>query len=51
VFRIGRKTFYDQKNIIPMRIPESKRSKIVVIAGFRAIQNGFPNLAGKLLMR
>ena len=28
VFRIGGNTFYDRKNKIPMKIPESKRSEI-----------------------
>jgi hypothetical protein len=45
VFRIGGNTFYDQKNKIPMKIPESKRSKIGKIAEFRGILNGFSNLA------
>ncbi len=33
------------KNKIPVKIPESKRSKIRIIAEFRGIPNGFPNLA------
>jgi hypothetical protein len=45
VFRIGGITFYDRKNKIPMKIPESKRSKIGVIAEFHGIPNGFPILA------
>jgi hypothetical protein len=45
VFRIGGNTFYDRKNKIPMKIPESKRSKIQIIAEFRGILNGIPNLA------
>ncbi len=45
VFRIGGNTFYDWKNKIPMKIPESKRSKIGKIAEFCRIPNGFPNLA------
>ncbi len=44
VFRIGGNTFYDQKNKIPMKILESKRSKIGKIAEFRGIPNRFPNL-------
>jgi hypothetical protein len=32
-------------NKIPMKIPESKRSKIGIIAEFRGIPNGFSNLA------
>jgi hypothetical protein len=43
-FRIGGNTFYDRKNKILMKIPESKRSKIGIIAEFRGIPNGFPNL-------
>jgi hypothetical protein len=45
MFRIGGNTFYDRKNKIPMKIPESKRSEIGIIAGFRGIPNRFPNLA------
>jgi hypothetical protein len=45
VFRIGGNTFYDQKNKIPMKIPEFKRSGIGLIAEFRKIPNGFPNQA------
>jgi hypothetical protein len=44
-FRIGGNTFYDRKNKIPIKILESKRSKIGIIAEFRGIPNGFPNLA------
>jgi hypothetical protein len=44
VFRVGGNTFYDWKNKIPMKILESKRSKIRIIAEFRRIPNGFPNL-------
>jgi hypothetical protein len=44
VFRIGRNTFYDRKNKIPMKIPEFKRSGIGLIAELRGIPNGFPNL-------
>jgi hypothetical protein len=43
VFRIGRNTFYDRKNIIPMKILEFKRSGIGLIAEFPGIWNGFPN--------
>jgi hypothetical protein len=43
VFRIGRNTFYNQKNKILMKIPEFKRSGIGLIAGFCGIPNGFPN--------
>jgi hypothetical protein len=45
VFRIDGNTFYDRKNKIPMKIPESKRCEIRIIAEFRGIPNGFPNLA------
>jgi hypothetical protein len=45
VFRIGRNTFYDRKKK-PMKIPEFKRSGIGLIAEFRGILNGFPNLVG-----
>jgi hypothetical protein len=45
VFRIGKNTFWDQKNKIPMKIPEFKRSEIRLIAEFREIPNGFPNQA------
>ncbi len=31
-FRIGGNTFYDWKNTISMKIPESKRSEIGIIA-------------------
>jgi hypothetical protein len=44
VFRIGGNTFYDQKNKIPMKIPESKRSEIGKILEFHGIPNRFPNL-------
>jgi hypothetical protein len=44
VFRIGGNTFYDRKNKIPMKIPESKRSEIGKIAEFCVIPNGLPNL-------
>jgi hypothetical protein len=44
VFRIGGDTFYDREYKIPMKIPESKRSEIGIIAEFRGIPNGFPNL-------
>jgi hypothetical protein len=47
MFRIGRNTFYNRKNKIPMKIPESKRSEIRKIAEFRAIPNGFLNLVKK----
>jgi hypothetical protein len=43
MFRIGRNTFYDQKNKITMKIPEFKRSGIRLIAEFSRILNGFPN--------
>ncbi len=45
VFRIGRNTFYDRKNKIPMKIPEFKRSGIGLTAEFHRIPNGFPNQA------
>jgi hypothetical protein len=44
VFIIGGNTFYDRKNKIPMKIPESNRSEIGKIAKFCGIPNGFPNL-------
>jgi hypothetical protein len=43
VFRIGRNTFYDQKNKIPKKILEFKRFGIGLIAKFCGIPNGFPN--------
>jgi hypothetical protein len=43
VLRIGRNKFYDQKNEIPMKILEFKRSQIGIIAEFYGIPNGFPN--------
>jgi hypothetical protein len=46
VFRIGRNTFYDWKNKIPMKILEFKRSGIGLITEFRRIPNGFPNQFG-----
>jgi hypothetical protein len=36
--------FYNRKNKIPLKIPESKRSEIRIIAEFHGIPNGFPNL-------
>jgi hypothetical protein len=51
VFRIGGSTFYDRKNKIPMKIPESKRSEIGKIAEFCGIPNGFPNLVLKIKKR
>ncbi len=45
MFRIGGNTFYDQKNKIPMKITQFKRSGIGLIAEFRGIPNGFPNVA------
>jgi hypothetical protein len=43
-FRIGGNTFYDWKNKIPMKVLESKRSKIGIISEFRGLPNGFSNL-------
>jgi hypothetical protein len=43
VFKIGRNTFYDRKNKIPMKILEFKRSGIGLIAEFCGIPNGFLN--------
>jgi hypothetical protein len=43
MLRIGRNTFYDRKNKIPMKIPEFKRSGIGLIAEFHGILNKFPN--------
>ncbi len=48
MFRIGGNTFYDQKNKIPMKVPEFKRSGIGLIVEFSGIPNGFPNQAGKV---
>jgi hypothetical protein len=47
VFRIVGNTFYDRKNKIPMKIPESKRSETGIIAEFHGILNGFSNLAAR----
>jgi hypothetical protein len=49
MLRIGRNTLYDQKNKIPMRIPEFKRSGIGLIVEFRRIPNGFPNQVANAL--
>ncbi len=35
--------FYDQKNEIPMKIPELKRSGIGIIVESHRIPTGFPN--------
>ncbi len=43
MFRIGWNTVYDQKNKVPMKIPEFKRSGTGLIAEFCGIPNGFPN--------
>ncbi len=43
VFWIGGNTYYNQKNKIPMKIPEFERSGIGIIAEFFWIPNGFPN--------
>ncbi len=43
VFRIGGNTFYNQKNKIPIKTPEFKRSGIGLIAEFSGIPNRFPN--------
>jgi hypothetical protein len=43
LLRIGGNTFYDQKNKIPMKIPEFKRSGIGLIAEFCGIPNRIPN--------
>jgi hypothetical protein len=37
VFGIGGNTFYDRRNKIPMKIQESKRSEIGIIAEFHGI--------------
>jgi hypothetical protein len=42
VFRIGGNTFYDRKNIIPMKIPEFKRSGIGLNGEFPEFQMDFP---------
>jgi hypothetical protein len=46
-FRIGGNTFYDRKNKILMKIPESKRSEIGMIAEFCGILDRFPILGLK----
>jgi hypothetical protein len=43
VFRITGNTFYNQKNKIPMKILEFKRSGIRLIVGFCGIPNGIPD--------
>ncbi len=45
VFRISGNTYYDQKNKIPMKILEFKRSGIGLIVEFHRIRNKFPNQA------
>ncbi len=45
MFRIVENTFYDQKNKIPMKISEFKRSGIGLITEIHGILNGFPNQA------
>jgi hypothetical protein len=47
MFQIGGNTFYEQKNKIPMRIPEFKRSGIGLIAEFCGNPSRFPNQAFK----
>jgi hypothetical protein len=42
VFRIGGNTFYDRKNKISMKIPESKRSKIGKSWNFAEFRTDFP---------
>ncbi len=43
VFRISGNTIYDQKNKIPMKIPQFNRFGIGLIAEFHGILNRFPN--------
>jgi hypothetical protein len=43
MFQIGGNTFYNQKNKIPMKIPEFKRSGIRITTEFHGIPSGFPN--------
>ena len=43
MFRIGGNTFYGQKNKIPLKIPEFKRSVIGIITEFCGIPSGFLN--------
>ncbi len=43
VFRISDNKFYDQKNKIPIKILEFKRSGIKLITEFHGIPNRFPN--------
>ncbi len=45
VFRISGTTFYNQKNKIPMKNPEFKKSGIGLIVKSCGIPNGFPNQA------
>ncbi len=47
MFRIGRNTFYDRKNEIPMKIPYFKRSGIRIIGELRRIPNRFPRQGPK----
>jgi hypothetical protein len=42
---MGGNKFYDQKNEIPIRIPELTKSGIGKIVEFRRISAGFPNQA------
>jgi hypothetical protein len=43
VFQLGGNTFYYQKNIIPIKIPEFKRSGIGIITEFCGIPSRFSN--------
>jgi hypothetical protein len=45
VFQIGGNKLYAQKNEIPMKIPELKRSGIGIIAECCGILTGIPNQA------
>jgi hypothetical protein len=42
MLQIGRDKFYGQKNEIPMKNPEFKRSGIRIIAEFHGIRSRFP---------
>jgi hypothetical protein len=44
MLQIGKNTFYIQKNKIPMKIPEFKRSGIGIITEFCGISKDFPPL-------
>jgi hypothetical protein len=49
VIHIGGNKFYNQKNQIPMKIPEFKRSGVGIIVEFRVITSGFTDQECKRL--